>query len=331
MRQMMCGSRVFQALLGSPNFRIQAQSFPEVMDSRGWPQFTRPSSHRWLWKCLDTKRRRQEALYGVVEFWKLILSGSDGYTGGGLNKPVAVAVDGSGKMLGFLTQVRKTYLAAASLSSRISGALLREIMDTAASACGIDAENCGSASPISLAIDGSGDVWITNNNGGIVEMIGVATPAVTPLAVGVANNALGPPLMPSPKHDKSVLTAARNHRNQIFHVVPHIPNRSADLPGRHFLGRVGPEQIDWRPRRVEWSQPAFVIAAGENHRHPGMDRGREFVSLRGEYAEGFERLLRGLVFPPLPDAGEGVERTVLQADRVGLLRLGVQLRPLVKT
>jgi streptogramin lyase len=41
------------------------------------------------------------------------------------------------------------------------------------------------------AIDGSGDVWFVNSNNTISEVIGVATPVVTPIAAGVKGNTLG--------------------------------------------------------------------------------------------------------------------------------------------
>jgi hypothetical protein len=38
----------------------------------------------------------------------------------------------------------------------------------------------------SIAVDGSGDVWVANNPGNTVsELIGVATPVVTPIAAGL--------------------------------------------------------------------------------------------------------------------------------------------------
>ena len=42
------------------------------------------------------------------------------------------------------------------------------------------------------AVDGTGNVWVTNNGGGTVTVfLGVAPPVVTPIAVGTANNTLG--------------------------------------------------------------------------------------------------------------------------------------------
>ena len=41
-----------------------------------------------------------------------------------------------------------------------------------------------------LAVDGSGNVWVSNSNS-LTEFVGLATPVVTPIAAGVANNTLG--------------------------------------------------------------------------------------------------------------------------------------------
>ena len=48
----------------------------------------------------------------------------------------------------------------------------------------------GLPTPVSIAIDGSGNVWLSSSNT-VSELVGVATPVVTPLAAGVKNNALG--------------------------------------------------------------------------------------------------------------------------------------------
>jgi streptogramin lyase len=43
-----------------------------------------------------------------------------------------------------------------------------------------------------IAVDGSGNVWIANRRAfGVTELIGAATPVVTPLSAGVKNNSLG--------------------------------------------------------------------------------------------------------------------------------------------
>ena len=49
----------------------------------------------------------------------------------------------------------------------------------------------GLDNPISLAIDGSGNVWVTNANGNsLTEVVGAAAPVVTPLAAAVANGTI---------------------------------------------------------------------------------------------------------------------------------------------
>jgi hypothetical protein len=47
-------------------------------------------------------------------------------------------------------------------------------------------------SPSYAGVDGSGDVWVVNSgDNSVTELIGAATPVVTPIATGVANNTLG--------------------------------------------------------------------------------------------------------------------------------------------
>ena len=105
---------------------------------------------------------------------------------GNLNQPTGVAIDGSGNVWtanefgGSVTELST------------SGAIL-----SGANGYGF---NGGSvALPVTVAIDGSGNVWIGNLSGSgaaqatgsITELIGAATPVVTPLSVGVKNNTLG--------------------------------------------------------------------------------------------------------------------------------------------
>jgi hypothetical protein len=47
------------------------------------------------------------------------------------------------------------------------------------------------AGPLSVAVDGSGNVWVLLANNTVTEFIGVATPAVAPLAAAVKNKKLG--------------------------------------------------------------------------------------------------------------------------------------------
>jgi hypothetical protein len=45
--------------------------------------------------------------------------------------------------------------------------------------------------PVSVSVDGSGNVWVLLQNNTVTEFIGVATPAVTPLSLAVKNKKLG--------------------------------------------------------------------------------------------------------------------------------------------
>jgi hypothetical protein len=48
------------------------------------------------------------------------------------------------------------------------------------------------ASPAAIAIDGSGNVWVTNTgDSSLTEFVGAAAPVVTPLAAAVKNNNQG--------------------------------------------------------------------------------------------------------------------------------------------
>jgi hypothetical protein len=106
------------------------------------------------------------------------ISPSTGYTGGGLtNTPVAVAIDGSGNVWA-ADNGNNTFSELSSAGAAISPS-------TGYVAPGV-------VTPVALAIDGSGDVWIADPNATeITEMIGAATPVVTPLSAGVLHNTLG--------------------------------------------------------------------------------------------------------------------------------------------
>jgi PKD repeat protein len=160
-----------------------------------------------------------------------VLSGANGYSGGGMNFPDAIAIDGSGdawmlnssncscvpggslhvvelsssgSSLGGATGYFVPSLAAPTgiaidggenvwITNYSSGSLT-ELSNTGAvlSPQPSDYTGPGLNGPGGVAIDGSGDVWVANNgNKSVTEVIGLAVPVVTPLSVGVKNNALG--------------------------------------------------------------------------------------------------------------------------------------------
>ncbi len=117
----------------------------------------------------------------VAEFDKSgnSLSGS-GYVGGGLggtgNAPTGIAVDGLGYIWVTNSNGSVTWLnnsgSALSPSSGFTGG--------------------GMSSPSAAAVDNSGTVWVTNSgNNSVTRIFGAASPAIAPLATGVANGTLG--------------------------------------------------------------------------------------------------------------------------------------------
>jgi len=77
--------------------------------------------------------------------------------------------------------------------------------------------------------------------------------------------------------------------------------------------------------RLAGLQPSLIVGWFENDRHSVVNPFRQFIRISGDDGEGFEILARRLVFPCLPQAGEGEERPTLKSDCVWLLGLGVGL------
>jgi streptogramin lyase len=148
-----------------------------------------------------------------------------GYTGGGLDGPYDVAIDGSGNawIANYIGITNNTITEISSAGTPVVGSPYSEAGSYGPQAIAIDgsgnawvANNAVSSlteistggttlSPVSgytsggfdgpnaIAVDPSGNVWVSNNGNSsfITELIGAATPVVTPVATGVKNNTLG--------------------------------------------------------------------------------------------------------------------------------------------
>jgi hypothetical protein len=134
------------------------------------------------------------------------LSPAGGYTGGGLNTPFGVGIDGNGTVwetntgsIAFGTGA--TTCTGCSISAFLGSngkAVTPGSVGTSGSSYYnpnggyVSGNTSGNVGYGNLAIDGSGDMWIVNSGeNSVTEIIGVATPTVTPLAYAVANGELG--------------------------------------------------------------------------------------------------------------------------------------------
>jgi hypothetical protein len=100
-----------------------------------------------------------------------VLSGSFGYTGGGLHSPTGVAIDGAGN----------------AWIANFFGSSVVELSSSGSILSGSKGYTGGGVDPNAIAIDCSGNVWTTNAGtvGSLTELIGAATPVVTPLVANL--------------------------------------------------------------------------------------------------------------------------------------------------
>ena len=106
------------------------------------------------------------------------------YSSGGLDQPAAVAVDGAGLV----------WASNASNNANASG--LYSVSAIAPHGVGISPgtgfQHAGLAVPAGITLDGSGNVWVANTTAPtLTEIVGAATPVVTPMAQALANDKVG--------------------------------------------------------------------------------------------------------------------------------------------
>jgi streptogramin lyase len=116
------------------------------------------------------------------------LSPSEGATnyssGGGLDNPAAVAIDGAGN-------------AWVANTTALGGTTAGSLTEFTNAGKPVSPDNgyvsTALATPLGIAIDGSGSVWVRNSgaNGSVTAFVGAGIPVVTPLALGVDHDTLG--------------------------------------------------------------------------------------------------------------------------------------------
>jgi PKD repeat protein len=105
------------------------------------------------------------------------------YTGGGLMTPIATAIDGAGNV----------WIADAGFNG--SGSRVGEFSGTGAAITGPNGYTGGNVDEATaIAVDGSGNVWIADGShlyddrvNAVTELIGAATPVITPVVAGLPN------------------------------------------------------------------------------------------------------------------------------------------------
>jgi hypothetical protein len=118
---------------------------------------------------------------------------SPGYTGGGLSHPQGIAVDGAGSV--WVASLRNVSGAANPALTQFAGSAASSPGNVLSPASGWLLDG-GMLQPYSIAIDASGNLWVTNftndakyaTSNSIVELVGMATPVKTPV--------IGPPQAP---------------------------------------------------------------------------------------------------------------------------------------
>ena len=104
----------------------------------------------------------------------------------------SLSIDGSGNVWSLTTLSTSSGAATTVFENSNTGSLL-----TPSAGFVPITDASGTVLPLSIVVDGSGNVWYTmaessgTGNYGLRELVGIATPVATPIAYGVANNLLG--------------------------------------------------------------------------------------------------------------------------------------------
>ena len=106
------------------------------------------------------------------------LSGANGFTGGDLDFSVGIAIDGSGN----------AWVVNGYSNSGVNSGLgsITELSSSGSILSGLNGLTGGNLDyPLSIAIDGSGNVWVGSSFSAVSELIGAAVPVITPVVAGL--------------------------------------------------------------------------------------------------------------------------------------------------
>jgi hypothetical protein len=109
------------------------------------------------------------------------ISPSGGYTGGSLVNPIELAIDGAGNVWG-------TNRVLSGAKTPLPGIVEFSKTGKLMSPPNQSYVGPGTSDPYGIAIDGSGDVWVTaddNSQTPLYEFVGLATPVITPICAGL--------------------------------------------------------------------------------------------------------------------------------------------------
>ncbi|MFC6645032.1 hypothetical protein ACFQBQ_05375 [Granulicella cerasi] len=107
------------------------------------------------------------------------------YTGGGISAPTAINLDGDANV--WLTNNTNTLSELSAAGTVISETALPTGVTGSLGYSGVSSSSSYFATPVAVATDGSGNVWVANSAGsyGLTMLLGAGAPEVTPIAAGL--------------------------------------------------------------------------------------------------------------------------------------------------